>query len=158
MGGISGEGSNASVDGPSAPDARGRAHGRGVREELTLLRIASTATSRGIDFSPRINYQRRLQTSLRRTGGKVMFSFQWSLLAMALALRRGPRVRQVEAAPEQGPPAPDYPSSPWPRRLGTVWGLCTAGLTWCSAGICGRSARPWGGRKRNYGRASLGYL
>lgn len=35
-----------------------------------------------------------------------MFSFQWSLLAMALALLRGPRVRQVEAAPEQAPPTP----------------------------------------------------
>ena len=32
-----------------------------------------------------------------------MFSFQWSLLAMALALLRGPRVRQVEAEPEQPP-------------------------------------------------------
>ena len=90
-----------------------------------------------------------------------MFSFQWSLLAMALALLRGPRVRQVEAEPEQHPPPPN-------RRI--IHLPCGPGDSARSGDSVERASRgsllisvegalaPGGGRKRNYGRATLGYL
>lgn len=55
-----------------------------VTEKLILLWVVSLLPSGGIDFPRWINYQKQFQTSLRWTEGKMMFSFQWSLLAIAL--------------------------------------------------------------------------
>lgn len=51
--------------------------------KLILLWVVSSPTSCSIDFSLRIHYRAWLQTSLRWTEGKMMFSFQWSLLVRA---------------------------------------------------------------------------
>ena len=55
-----------------------------VTEKFIRLWVVSSSPSGSIDFSRWINYQRQFQTSLRWTEGKMMFSFQWSLLAIVL--------------------------------------------------------------------------
>lgn len=77
-----------------------------VTEKFILLWVVSSSPSGGIDFPRWINYQRQFQTSLRWMEGKMMFSFQWSLLAIML---------RASGAPES--------TNQRPQRRATVHGL-----------------------------------
>ena len=109
--------------------------------------VVSSSTSCSIDFSPWINYQGQFQTSLSWTEGKMMFSFQWSLLAIVPVFLWS------------------LGFDKWQRRTanGLVHLLCghgvlagsrgsgKGGFPWSSAPVCGRSLQSPGERERNHG-------
>lgn len=127
---------------------------RSITAKLILLRVVSSSTSCSIDFSQWINYQRQFQTSLRWTAGKMMFSFQRSLLAIVPVLLWSPGFKGRPRRSAFGVP------HLCAGGASQVWGLGETGVPGTSALLAEGAVGP-GGSARSPGRAQMqraGYL